>query len=219
MTSNLRAKTDARETSTMSLTTRVYIGAVIAAGALVLGTFAPRELPNPLLAATFLAAMIVVSLFKLRLPLGHGQSTLSMAYVVDFTVLATAGADLAMAIAAVGVLVQCTVNVRRRQPWYRTAFSIAAVALSVRTAGLVWAALGGSLDGPSGVDAILPLVGAAVPYFAINSGLVAAAIALSSGVSPVRCWAQGFVAAAPSVLAAAGVVAAVEVGMTPDAYV
>lgn len=203
----------------MSLTTRIYIGAVIAAGALVLGTFAPRELSNPLLAATFLAAMIVVSLFKLRLPLGHGQSTLSMAYVVDFTVLATAGADLAMAIAAVGVLVQCTVNVRRRQPWYRTAFSIATVALSVRTAGLVWAALGGSLNGPAGMDAVLPLVGAAVPYFAINSGLVAVAIALSSGVSPVRCWTQGFVATAPSVLAAAGVVAAVEVAMTPDAYV
>ena len=218
MTINRRSNTDAREHSTMSLTTRVYIGAVIAAGALVLGTFAPRELSQPLLAATFLAAMIVVSLFKLRLPLGNGHSTMSMAYVVDFAVIVTAGADLAMVIAAVGVVAQCAVNVRRPQPWYRAAFSIATVVLAVRTAGLVWAALGGVPDGPS-ASAVLPLMAAAVPYFAINSGLVATAIALSNGLSPLRCWSQSFLSTAPSVLAAAAVVAGIEVTMTRDAYV
>ena len=205
-------------TQGISVSTRLYIGAVIAAGALVLGAFAPRELPQPLLAATFLAAMIVVSLFKLRLPLGDGHSTMSMAYVVDFAVIATAGADLAMAIAAVGVLVQCTLNVRRRQPWYRTAFSVAAVVLAVRTAGLVWAALGGSVELASGAAAVLPLVVAAVPYFAINSGLVATAIALSNGMSPLRFWSQHFLSTAPSVFVAAALVAISEVAMTPGAY-
>jgi hypothetical protein len=203
----------------MPLSTRLYIGAVIAAGALVLATFAPREVPQPLLALTFLAAMIVVSLFKLRLPLGDGQSTMSMAYVVDFAVIATAGADLAMAIAAIGVVVQCTVNVRRRQPWYRTAFSVATVVLAVRTAGLVWAALGGTVAGQSGLAAVLPLVVAAVPYFAINSGLVAAAVALSNGTSPVRCWIDNFLSTAPGVFAAAGIVAGVELTMSGDGYV
>lgn len=217
MTANLRAKTDARERSAMSLTTRVYIGAVIAAGAMVLGTFAPRELAQPLLAGTYLAAMLVVSLFKLRLPLGNGHSTMSMAYVVDFAVIVTAGADLAMVIAAIGVVVQCTVNVRRPQPWYRTAFSVATVVLAVRTAGLVWAATGGVVNAPS-ASAVLPLLAAAIPYFAINSGLVAAAIALSNGLSPLRCWSQSFLSTAPSVLAAAVVIAAIEVTMTADVY-
>src|SRR5688572_32889752 len=167
----------------MALSTRLYIGAVIAAGTLVLATFAPRDYPQPLLALTFLAAMIVVSLFKLRLPLGDGHSTMSMAYVIDFAVIATAGADLAMTMAAVGVGGQCTVNVRRPQPWYRTAFSVATVVLAVRTAGLAWAALGGSSEAPLSVAAVLPLVAAAVPYFLINSGLVAAAIALSNAGS------------------------------------
>lgn len=203
----------------MSLSTRLYIGAVIGAGTLVLLTFAPREVPQPLLALTFLAAMVVVSLFKLRLPLGDGHSTMSMAYVVDFAVIATAGADLAMAIAAAGVIVQCTVNVRRRQPWYRTAFSVATVVLAVRSAGLVWAALGGSVEAASGVGAVLPLVAAAVPYFAINSGLVAAAIAMSNRTSTLRCWSQSFLSTAPGVVAAAVVVAGIEVAMTPDAYV
>lgn len=217
MNSN-RATTGAGQTP-LALSTRLYIGAVIAAGALVLGTFAPRELPQPLLAATFLAAMIVVSLFKLRLPLGDGHSTMSMAYVVDFAVIATAGADLAMVIAAAGVVVQCTVNVRRRQPWYRTAFSVATVVLAVRTAGLVWAAVGGDPAAPSPLAAVLPLLAAAVPYFAINSGLVAAAIALSNGTSPVRVWTQHFASTALSVFAAAGMVACVEIMLTRDAYV
>jgi hypothetical protein len=216
MNTNLRPNT---QTTGMALSTRLYIGAVIAAGALVLGTFAPRELSQPLLALTFLAAMIVVSLCKLRLPLGDGHSTMSMAYVVDFAVIATAGADLAMVIAAVGTIVQCTVNVRRRQPWYRTAFSVATVVLAVRSAGLVWAALGGSIGAPSGVGAVLPLIVAAVPYFAINTGLVAAAIALSNGTSPVRVWTQNFLSTSPTVFVAAAVVAGIEVAMTPDAYV
>jgi hypothetical protein len=218
MNTNLRSKTNERQTTAMSLSTRLYIGAVIAAGVLVLGTYAPREVAQPALAVTFLAAMIVVSLFKLRLPLGDGQSTMSMAYVIDFAVIATAGAELAMAIAAVGTLVQCTVNVRRRQPWYRTAFSVATVVLAVRSAGLVWAAFGGSIAAPSGPDAVLALLVAAVPYFAINTGLVAAAIALSNGTSPVRCWTQHFLSTAPCVFAAAAVVAGVELAMTPDAY-
>jgi hypothetical protein len=218
MTNILRTNTGAGPTNPMALSTRLYIGAVIAAGAAVLGTFAPRELSQPLLALTFLAAMTVVSLFKLRLPLGDGHSTMSMAYVVDFAVIATAGADLAMVIAAAGVIVQCTVNVRRRQPWYRTAFSVATVVLAVRTAGLVWAAFGGGSEAASGFAAVVPLIAAAVPYFAINTGLVAAAIALSNGTSPMRTWQQSFLATAPSVFAAAGVVAAIEIVMTRDAY-
>ena len=201
---------------TMSTATRTYIGAVILAGAVVLVTAAPRELANPVLALTFLAAMLVVSLCKLRIPLGSGASTLSMAYVVDFAVLVTSGPELAMVIAAVGVLVQCTVNVRSRQPWYRTAFSIATVVLAVASAGVFWQALGGAATG--GLAIVLPLAAAAVPYFAINSGLVATAVALSSGISPVRCWQQHFLRTAPSCFLAAGVVAGLSIALTPDAY-
>jgi hypothetical protein len=211
----LTRDTDKQE-NLMSTSTRTFIGAVIAAGAVALVAGAPREIPQPLLALTFLAAMLVVSLFKLRIPLGHGQATLCMAYVVDFAVLVTSGAELAMVIAAVGVLVQCTINVRRRQPWYRTAFSVAAVVLAVRSAGFIWEATGGS--SASGLAIVLPLAAAAVPYFAINSGLVATAIALSNGLNPFRCWRENFLRTAPSCFVAAGVVASATVALTPDAY-
>ena len=43
------------------------------------------------LALALLIAALILSAFKLRLPLGRGNSTMSMAYVVDFLVIVTAG--------------------------------------------------------------------------------------------------------------------------------
>ena len=194
---------------------RLFVGAVIGAGALVLLAYAPREYPQPWLVLTFLAAMLVVSLFKLRLPLGRGCSTMSMAYVVDFLAIVTVGPDVAMVVAAVGALVQCTVNVRRKQPWYRAAFSVASVALAVKSAGTAWQAFGG-VAGPA--ETVLPLAAAAVVYFAVNSALVATAIGLASGEPLPALWQGHFVRTAPGYLVAASVVAVVELLMRPEVY-
>jgi hypothetical protein len=198
--------------------TKLYVGAVIAAGAVLLAGSAPREYPQPALMATFVAAMTVVSLFKLRLPLGRGPATMSMAYVIDLMVIVTLGASVAMAIAAAGVLVQCLARARRRQPWYRTAFSVAAVALAVKTAAVIWAALGGSIAAPGVVTTLVPLAAAAAAYFAVNTGLVGAAVALSSGVSPAAFWCTSFVRTAPGYLVAAATVAAVQMLATREVY-
>ena len=197
--------------------TKLYIAAVIAAGAWALAGSVPRELPAPLLAMTWLAAMVVVSLFKLRLPLRGAHSTMSMAYVIDFLVLVTAGADLATVIAVAGVIVQCTVRVRRAQPWYQTAFSVATVALAVQTAGLLWSATGGTIAGPGVTTTALPLIIAALGYFAVNTGLVAAVIALSSGRASVPAWTQ-FARTAPALLIAAGAAIVIQLLAARDAY-
>ena len=218
MTPYVSPAVEQRKRPTMSAATRIYVAAVIVAGAGILAAFVPYEYPRPALALTYLAAMLFVSLFKLRVPLGRGCSTMSMAYVVDFMVLVTEGADLAMTIASIGVLVQCTVNVRRRQPWYRTAFSVAAVALAVKSAGLVWSALGGTILEPAASVTIIPLAVAALVYFAVNTGLVATAIALSNGVSLIGFWQAHFVRTAPGYLMAATVVASFEMVMRPQVY-
>lgn len=202
----------------MNLVTKIYVGAVIAAGTLLLAGLAPREYPNPLLALTFLAAMVLVSLFKLRIPLGRGQSTMSMAYVIDFLVLLTSGADLAMVIATAGVVVQCTARVRRRQPWYRTAFSVATVVLAVQAAGWTWSMLGGTLSHPSVATTVVPLGLAALLYFAINTGLIAGAIALSSGASPSALWQQSYLRTAPAFVVSAAAVALMHAMLTREAY-
>ena len=198
---------------------RVYVGSVIAAGTIALAMLAPRALPNPVLAATLLAAMLVVSLFKLRLPLGRGQATMSMAYVIDFLAIVTTGAGVAMVIAAAGVIVQCTARVRRRQPWYRAAFSVATVVLAVQAAGWTWMALGGSIAEPGFATTVLPLAIASLLYFTINTALVAGAIALSSGVSLSTLWEENFARIAPGFLGSVAVVAALHSLFTRETFV
>jgi hypothetical protein len=195
----------------------LYVGIVIAAGAGALASFGPAAYPPASLVATLAAAMLVVSYFKLRLPLAHGNSTISMAFAVDFVALLTAGVDVAMIIAAVGVLVQCCTRVRRQQPLYRTAFSVAAVVISVKIAGLAWSALGGSIAELSLATSVMPLVGMTVAYFAVQAGLVAGAITLSSGASaPANV--QAFVATAPGYVLAATIAAVITVMLRQQTY-
>ena len=203
----------------MTAFTKLYVGAVIAAGASLLAGSGPDEYTQPVLTATLLAAMLIVSLFKLRLPLGRGPATMSMAYVVDFMVIVALGTDVATVIAACGVLVQCLTRVRRRQPWYRTAFSVAAVILAVQAAGAAWLALGGTIATAGLTTTVLPLAAAALVYFGINTGLVAIAVALSNGLSPADYWTRSFARTAPGYLVAAATVAAIQLLVVRDIYV
>ncbi len=184
---------------------RIYVGAVIAAGCGLLVAFAPRELQHPGIAAGLLLATLLLSVFKLRLPLGNGVSTMSMAYVVDFVALIVEGAGLAMCLGAIGVLIQCTVRVRRRQPIHRAVFSAAAIAIAVQTAAWGWQALAGSLTNLSLTSTVLPLMVCAITYYIVNTSLVVGAIAVTSQLSPVRAWNPEFWWSMPACLVSAAV--------------
>lgn len=193
----------------MGMATRVYVGSVIAAGAALLLYLAPRELENPAMAAGLLAATAALSVFKIRLPLGNGVSTMSMAYAVDFVALILEAAGLAMFLGAIGVLLQCTIRVRRRQPIHRAAFSAAAVVIAVQVAGLVWNALGGRVTDVTLTATVLPLVACAIAYYLVNTSLVVGAIAVSSSLSPVRAWNPEFWWSAPAYVLSAFIAALV----------
>lgn len=169
-----------------TLTSRLYVSTVIAAGGALLLYFAPRELANPLAAGALLGASILLSLYKVRLPVRHGCATLSLAFAVDFAALMLYGVGLAMLLGGVGTLMQCTLGVRRRQPAYRAAFSVAAVTISVWAADATWRQLGGNAAELTVTGTVLPLIPAFAYYVAINAGLVAGAIALTSSVRPAE---------------------------------
>jgi PAS domain S-box-containing protein len=207
------------ERSTRAAAMSLYVGGVIVAGGVMLVQFAPRTYPHPWMAATFLVAALVLSVFKLRLPLSRSNSTMSMAYAVDFAALMMVGTDLAMVVAAAGVLTQCTVRVKRRQPVYRTAFSVASVIIAVHVAGWMWLVLGGTVNGEGLYMLIMPLSAAAMTYFAVNTMLVAGAIALSSGVSTLREWNREFFWSAPAYFLSAAVAAMVTLALTHGAYI
>jgi PAS domain S-box-containing protein len=183
----------------------IYIGGVTATGFSLIVGFAPRNISNLPLTFALLGASLLLSNFKLRLPLWRGVSTMSMACAADLLALMILGADVAMLTSSAGVVLQCTLRVRRSQPLYRAAFSVASVAITVQVAGLVWRVLHGDVAGPT----LVPLAATTATYFLVNTGLVATAIGLSNGLSPLRAWYWEFFWSAPSYFlsgAAAGVV-------------
>jgi putative nucleotidyltransferase with HDIG domain len=179
---------------------RLYVGAVLAAGATVLVTFAPRSIEHVGLFAALLVFSSVASAFKVTLPLATAGSTMSVSYAVDFASLMLLGADATMFVAATSAWSQCTFRVERRAPLYRTLFSMASLVLTVKATGLVYAALGGPAPGePFSLSAIpRPLVGAATVYFVGNTLFIATAISLSARQPLVRVWNENFLWSAPS---------------------
>jgi signal transduction histidine kinase len=172
---------------------RVYVTTVTVAGALALGAAAPQSFPDPTLFLFLLLTVGVTSAWKVNLPISLSSgSTLSVSYASNLMALLLLGPRAAIAIGAVGAWVQCTVNVKRRYPLYRTAFSVAAEVLTMAATGVTYRALGGG-NAPTEIQALLkPLVGAIAAYFVCNTGMVAIAIGLSARRSPLRVWRDEF---------------------------
>jgi signal transduction histidine kinase/CheY-like chemotaxis protein len=193
---------------------RAYVALVTASGAILFAVFFPHALPDGPTFFLLLLTSCVTSAWKINLPISLvSGSTLSVSYAANLMALLLLGPRAAMIIAAAGVWTQCTVNIKRRYPAYRTAFSIAAQVVTMSATGAVYRALGGT-DAPVQMAPLLrPVVGAIATYFFVNTGLVAAAIGLSSGRTPWSVWREDFSWSASSFMAAgtAGAVAAIVV--------
>jgi signal transduction histidine kinase/ActR/RegA family two-component response regulator len=172
---------------------RLYVALVLAGGGAALVALIPRTLPQPALFAVLVAAACLTAAWKVNLliPLGSG-STLSVSCAAKLMSLLLLGPSQAVMVAAAGALTQCTYNVKQRYPLYRTAFSVAAEAMTMGATGLVYGWLGGT-QGPFHLtDLARPLVGGILTYFLVNTGLVAGAIALSTGRRFVDVWRTDF---------------------------
>jgi signal transduction histidine kinase/CheY-like chemotaxis protein len=177
----------------MSATARVYVLTVMIAGAIVTIAWFPTRITHPLLFWTLLATSCATSLLKVNLPIPLASgSTLSVSYAANLMALLLLGGPHALVIALAGVWTQCTVKVRRRYPWYRTIFSIAAEALTMVATATAYRLLGGPLLPVDLASLAKPLVGAITTYFIVNTGLVAAAIAATSNRTVWEVWRDDF---------------------------
>src|SRR3954471_9385911 len=127
----------------LPLAARIFVGTVLAAGAVVLAVFAPRAIANPALFAALLILSSLASAFKVSLPLASSGSTMSVSYAVDFAALLLLGADETMLVAASSAWSQCTFRTQSRTAPYRTLFSMASLILTVKAVGVVYGWLGG----------------------------------------------------------------------------
>ena len=166
----------------LPLAGRVYVGLVIAAGAVVMAISLPLAdfTHQPVLFAALVALASGFAALKVTLPLTTSGSTMSVSYAVDFAALLLLGPHEAMVVAVASAFCQCHVNNKEKNPPYRTLFSMAALVLTVQGAGLALHWLGDP-SAPESVWTIArPLVGAATIYFLLNTGLIATAIALTT---------------------------------------
>src|SRR6266481_3187994 len=120
----------------LPIAARVYVGAVMAAGVLVLVLFAPRSIGKPGLFIVLLLFSSIASALKVNLPLVTSGSTMSVSYAVDFAALLLLGADETMLVAAASAWSQCTFRMKTRNPPYRTMYSMASLVITVKAAGL-----------------------------------------------------------------------------------
>ncbi len=172
---------------------QLYVTAVLGAGTAVLLALFPTDFPQPWLFVGLVLAGCLTASWKVNLlmPLGSG-STLSVSNSAKLATLLLLGVEYSVLVAAASVITQCTYKVRQRYPLYRTAWSVAAEALTMGATGVAFLRLGGAV-GQLEVQALArPLVGAILTYFVVNTGLVAAAIALSTGRRFGDVWRHDF---------------------------
>ena len=203
-----RRKSDRTSFLALPLIAQFYVLTVTVLGAAALA-FAVARLDTDrwLLFGGLLALTVATSVVKIELPLGRGASNLSLAHAVNFWSLWTLGAAPTVIVAAVSAAAQSTLRTSAANPPHRVLFSMASLALTVWLASLplAWAL---SLE-PGSVVGLLRAVAVVAPlYFLINTGLVAAAVALSTHQGIFRVWQRNFLWSAPSFFAGAVLAAA-----------
>jgi signal transduction histidine kinase/ActR/RegA family two-component response regulator len=206
------AKRDGLGWSALPRATRIYVASIIALGATGIVLSFPTTLAQPPLFIFLLLAGWLTSTWKVNLPIPLlNGSTLSVSFAPYLASLLLLGPRPALIIAVAGVLAQCTIQVKQRYPLYRTAFSVCGEAIAILATGWVYSRLGGTQ--PPLDTAALPkaLIGASTAHFVLNTGIVATAIGLSAGRSPIRVWSDDFLWSGVSYLVAgtAGAAAAV----------
>jgi diguanylate cyclase (GGDEF)-like protein len=202
---------------------RVYVVAVMALGGLSFGwTLLTLSVSRP---APFLALLLLAcigSVFKFSVPLPRAMAltplTMSLSFAVNFAALLLLGGENATLISMVAAWCQCTFNVKTKNPWFRTVFNMAALGLTMRATELVFVGLGGTYGAWSLPSEVAAVAGAAAVYYLVNSGVVAGAVALTSGQPFTRIWVNNFIQGWISHLFGAGVAALAAVAFGHTVY-
>ena len=121
-----------------------------------------------------LIALLVLSsisaALKVYLPLTTSGSTMSVSYAVDFASLLLLGPHNTMFVAAGSAFSQCHLNIKERNPIYRTLFSVASLVITVQASGLAFHLLGGGGSSMAFTAIARPLVGAAKRWWRVRQG-------------------------------------------------
>jgi diguanylate cyclase (GGDEF)-like protein len=159
---------------------------------------------------------LVAAMAKVEFAVLGSGATLTACHITDLLALIIGGPHAAVLVSSFSGWMQCTFGSRVPNPVHRTLFSIAALALSMTAAGLLFTYLGGGA-GTAALE-LKPLAAAATVFFVMNSGLVAGAVALSTGDTVRSVWSDYVLSVWPSYLIGACLSAVLAVGLQEQDY-
>jgi len=207
-----------RSPAKIDLVARVYVAVVCAAGlAVIAGAIAGSAGTEPLVLAALLALSLVASLAKVQIAVPGSGATLTACHIIDLLALLMCGADAAILVTAWSGWTQCIFRSRRPTPLHQTAFSVAALAISMSAAGLIYGALGGESVHWSSLP-LKPFAAAGTVFFLFNSGLVAAAVSSTVGHTFRTVWFEFFLSVWPSYVIGGGLSAVLAIGIKEKDY-
>ncbi len=187
-----------REWASLPGIARAYTVVVTAAGAGVLyGALRPSVDFVPTVLSVAAMAALTASL-RMPLPKMRAGATLSASFIVNFASLLTLGANATTLVAIAGALSQSIHGLKSGRQLYRTLFNVACLVITVQAAAFTFHAMGGVTGTLSWPNALPPLAGAVITYFAVNTGFVATAIALCTSRPVGTVWQESFLGSGPS---------------------
>jgi diguanylate cyclase (GGDEF)-like protein/putative nucleotidyltransferase with HDIG domain len=165
----------------------LFVGSVIAAGALATALgFAFGPPPDLLAVALFSIVAVFSEFWEIEL---YGPATTSVSVASVFAAALLTGVSGAAIVCAAIALVH---YLRKRPALYKTAFNWAAYLLAGVSVVLITGSRPLPLELPRLVLLLIPTAFAALAQYLVNAGLVATAISLSTGTPVLRTWQTQF---------------------------
>ena len=190
----------------MSRRARVYIAIVVTIGAASLlhgaSVWSIDNWPRYL---AWCALTMAASRLKVSLPGVTG--TMSINFVFVLLGVCEVGLPGTEVMGCLGMLMQCLVFTKARPRPVQVAFSVASMAASVEACYWAWR----SLPGTGALDAPARLLCAAAAFFAANTLLIAAVIALTERQRILHLWRSAYLWTFPNYLAGAALAWAMDV--------
>ncbi len=184
----------------MPLRAKLYISLIIVAGSAACGTGLTHwNRANLIQFACYILIGALASGLKVNLPAITGTMSVNSLFILISIVQLPQGET--MIIGMVGILIQCLWKPRSRPKLVRIAFSLAATAIAI---GVSYLVLDSAVFHHKGMS-LLQVLATACAYFLVNTGLVAAVIALTEQKPVTKIWKDCYFWCFPYYLGGAGI--------------
>lgn len=175
---------------------RLYIVAVVLAGAAVIGSSVHQLVVNPISNRWLILALLTLLTGSFNVKVSSINAYISVSEAFVFASILLFGVPAGTATVVIECLVVLLWTKRESRFMHRALFNMAAPPLAVWTAGSAFYLLSGIAPYSQAFTPLptlfVPLLVFTALYFLLNSWLVAIAVGLENGRSPVNIWLKNF---------------------------